>query len=56
MPRHMVEQDLASGALVELTLEASPVLGQAFSMYASWRKDAPPGPAGRRFVELLRMA
>lgn len=56
MPRHMVADDLARGTLVQLTLEASPVLGQAFSMYASWRKDAPPGPAGRRFVELLREA
>ena len=54
MPRHMVEDDLARGTLVALTLEASPVLGQAFTMYASWRKDAPPGPAGRRFIELLR--
>ena len=54
MPRHMVEDELASGALVELSLEASPVLGHAFSMYACWRKDAPPGPAGRRFIALLR--
>jgi DNA-binding transcriptional LysR family regulator len=54
MPRHMVQDELASGALVELSLEASPVLGHAFSMYACWRKDAPPGPAGRRFIELLR--
>ena len=54
MPRHMVQDDLARGTLVELALEASPVLGQAFSMYAGWRKDAPPGPAGRRFIELLR--
>jgi DNA-binding transcriptional LysR family regulator len=54
MPRHMVEDELARGSLVELKLEASPVLGQALSMYASWRKDAPPGPAGRRFIELLR--
>lgn len=56
MPRHMVEAELAAGTLVELRLEASAVLGSAFSMYASWRKDAPPGPAGRRFIELLRQA
>jgi DNA-binding transcriptional LysR family regulator len=56
MPRHMVEDELANGALVELALEASPVLGMAFSMYACWRKDAPPGPAGRRFIELLKAA
>lgn len=56
MPRHMVDAELASGSLVELKLEASPVLGTAFSMHASWRKDAPPGPAGRRFIELLKSA
>lgn len=56
MPRHMVADELARGTLVELQLEASPVLGQAMSMYACWRKDAPPGPAGRRFIELLRQA
>lgn len=56
MPLHMVEQDLAQGRLVRLTLEASPVLGDAFAMYAAWRRDAPPGPAGRRFIELLKQA
>ncbi|WP_028105041.1 LysR family transcriptional regulator [Pseudoduganella violaceinigra] len=56
MPRHMVEDELARGTLVELRLEASPILGQAFSMHACWRKDGPPGPAGRRFIELLRQS
>ncbi|MGO4377941.1 LysR family transcriptional regulator [Pseudoduganella sp. RAF53_2] len=54
MPLHMVEGDLASGALVRIELEASPVLGNAFSMYAVYRKDAPPGPAGRSFIDLLK--
>ncbi len=56
MPRHMVEEELARGSLVELKLEASPVLGAAFSLHACWRKDAPPGPAGRRFIALLKAA
>jgi DNA-binding transcriptional LysR family regulator len=54
MPLHMVEEDLAKGILVRLELEASPVLGTAFSMYALHRRDAPPGPAGRRFIDLLK--
>ncbi|HEY1147237.1 MAG TPA: LysR family transcriptional regulator [Pseudoduganella sp.] len=54
MPLHMVEEDLAKGTLVRLELEASPVLGAAFSMHALHRRDAPPGPAGRRFIDLLK--
>ncbi|MBN9788687.1 LysR family transcriptional regulator [Pseudonocardia sp. TMWB2A] len=43
MPRHMVEEDLAAGRLVELALpEAGPV---HYRLYALWRKDARPGPA-----------
>ena len=43
MPRHMVEEDLAVGRLVELALpEAGPV---HYRLYALWRKDARPGPA-----------
>jgi len=56
MPLHMVEEDIAKGELVRLELEASPVLGNAFSMYAAYRQDAPPGPAGRRFIDLLKQA
>ena len=54
MPRHMVADDLARGALVAIELEASPVRGAAFSMHALYRKDAPPGPAGRWFVAQLK--
>jgi DNA-binding transcriptional LysR family regulator len=54
MPMHMVQDDLAQGALVRIELEASPVQGEAFSMYAVHRRDAPPGPAGRRFIDLLK--
>jgi DNA-binding transcriptional LysR family regulator len=56
MPLHMVERDLADGSLQALTLEASAVLGDAFSMYAVYRNDAPPGPAGRRFIALLKQS
>jgi DNA-binding transcriptional LysR family regulator len=54
MPLHMVENDLREGTLVKLTLETSPVMGQGFSMHAIHRKDMPPGPAGRWFVEQLK--
>jgi DNA-binding transcriptional LysR family regulator len=54
MPLHMVEQDLADGSLVRLSIRAHPLLGTAFSMHAIWLKDQPPGPAGRWFVERLK--
>jgi len=54
MPLHMVEQDLASGALVRIELETHPVLGSGFSMHAIFMKDHPPGPAGRWFIERLK--
>lgn len=54
MPLHMVEQDLADGRLVRLSLRAHPLLGTAFSMHAIWLKDQPPGPAGRWFVDRLK--
>ena len=54
MPLHMVEQDLASGALVALELETHPLLGTGFSMHAIFMKDQPPGPAGRWFIEQLK--
>ncbi len=54
MPRHMVEEDIQRGDLVEIEIEASPTAGVAFSMHAIHRKDAPPGPAGRWFVSKLK--
>jgi hypothetical protein len=30
-------------------------MGNAFSMYAVHRKDAPPGPAARWFISQLKM-
>lgn len=54
MPRHMVEEDLARGNLLQIELEANPLIGSAFSMRAIHRKDAPPGPAGRWFISKLK--
>jgi DNA-binding transcriptional LysR family regulator len=54
MPLHMVKHDLESGALVQLELETQPNVGPGFSMQAIHRKDEPPGPAGRWFIERLK--
>jgi DNA-binding transcriptional LysR family regulator len=55
MPRDMVARDLAEGRLVELQIQdirESPVM----TMSAAYRTDTPPGPAGRWFVEQLKLA
>ncbi|SFB10482.1 DNA-binding transcriptional regulator, LysR family [Collimonas sp. OK607] len=54
MPQHMVEEDIARGTLVTIELEAHPTIGSSFSMHAIYRKDMPPGPAGRWFVGQLK--
>ena len=53
MPLHMVKADLDSGALVKIRLEGVP-RDFALPMRAVFRKDAPPGPAGRAFIAQLR--
>lgn len=53
MPLHMVATDLETGKLQAIELEAHPGTGTAFSMRAAYRKDAPPGPAGKWFIEQL---
>lgn len=54
MPLHMVADDLAQGRLRRIEIEPSPLLGPFFSMYALHRKDAPPGPAARWFIDWLK--
>jgi DNA-binding transcriptional LysR family regulator len=54
LPMHMIEADLASGALVQIRLEDAPSEGFAIAMSAIYRTDSPPGPAGRWFVERLK--
>ncbi|MEO7635215.1 MAG: LysR family transcriptional regulator [Sphingomicrobium sp.] len=56
MPRHAVADDLASGALVALELEDFPIEGRLRPMFATYRNDAPPGPAGRWMIERLKQA
>jgi DNA-binding transcriptional LysR family regulator len=54
LPWHVVEADLASGTLVQITLEDSPPAGQVIVMSAIYRTDTPPGPAGRWFINYLK--
>lgn len=55
MPLHIVEEDLAAGRLKRLRIaDADPRYAQ-MQMRAVWRKDTPPGPAGRAFLDQLRV-
>ena len=56
MPMHAIEADLASGALVEITTDDAPAGGRLIEMWAVYRTDSPPGPAGRWFIERLKQA
>ncbi len=53
MPLHMVEADLDEGTLIKIRVEgvAREVL---MAMRVVFRKDAPPGPAGRAFIAQLK--
>ncbi|MGE4483040.1 LysR family transcriptional regulator [Acidocella sp.] len=54
MPVEMVERDLREGRLNELYVLDMPMREQ-MAMSATYRLDAPPGPAGRWFVEQLKL-
>lgn len=50
MPRHMVESDIAKGKLACLDVRTD----MALTMSAFYRASAPPGPAGRWFIDHLK--
>lgn len=54
MPLWMVEDDLANGRLTKIRIQGFPERAQLLAMQAVCRKDAPPGPAGRAFIEHLK--
>ena len=54
LPLHVIEADLASGKLVEIATEDAPRGGRLMEMWAVYRTDSPPGPAGRWFIERLK--
>lgn len=52
MPRHNVQADLESGALVELDLPERST--KDYALVAMWRKDCPPGPAAIWVLDEMR--
>jgi DNA-binding transcriptional LysR family regulator len=54
MPMHMVQSDLASGALVSLDVEDMLPAGFSLAMAAFHRALDPPGPAARWLVDDLK--
>jgi len=55
MPLHTVQRDIAEGRLVQLSIEDVPPGGLILPMFAVYPTSAPPGPAGRWFVERLKL-
>lgn len=54
MPHAMVARDIREGALRIIQLQDLPA-EEVMPMSATYRADAPPGPAGRWFVEQLKI-
>jgi DNA-binding transcriptional LysR family regulator len=54
MPLHVVEKDLASGVLVQITAEETMPASRVIGMSAVYRADNPPGPALRWFIDRLK--
>lgn len=54
MPLAMVRADIAAGELVTIRPENFHSRFQRIAMYAVYRKDLPPGPAGRWFLDRLK--
>jgi DNA-binding transcriptional LysR family regulator len=54
MPLFMVESDIADGKLTSIRIEGLPIERLFLSMCAVYRKDAPPGPAGRWLIQRLK--
>jgi DNA-binding transcriptional LysR family regulator len=54
LPLHIVEADLASGALVKIVEEGAPLEGHLVTMLAVYPTGSPPGPAGRWIINHLK--
>ncbi|NRR29336.1 LysR family transcriptional regulator [Oxalobacteraceae bacterium] len=54
MPLHLVEQDIDIGALIVLEVDDMPRSGYPLAMSAVHQAAAPPGPAGRWFIDHLK--
>ena len=56
MPLELVRDDIDGGTLVPLPVQAFGPAERFMQMFAAWREDAPPGPAGRWLIAQLRTA
>ena len=56
MPVHTVKRDLDEGRLVELSIEDLPPGGIILPMSAVYPTANPPGPAGRWFIERVKVS
>lgn len=56
MPFAMVERDLADGSLVEIKLQDTETGGFIMPMFATYRTDSPPGPAGRWLIDRFKIS
>jgi DNA-binding transcriptional LysR family regulator len=54
MPKFMVEDDIARGRLSAIRIEMPGVANMLMAMHAAYRKEAPPGPAGRWLIQSLK--
>ncbi|WP_417528968.1 LysR family transcriptional regulator [Marinomonas shanghaiensis] len=54
MPLHMVEQDIVEGHLVKLQIAGNETQTTNLAMRIIYRKDNPPGPACRAFIDQLK--
>jgi DNA-binding transcriptional LysR family regulator len=54
MPMFMVEDDIASGRLRAVRIQMPGVTSMVMPMHAVYRKEAPPGPAGRWLIQRLK--
>lgn len=54
MPIELVRSDIARGLLVEISAEGTPHEGFVLPLSAVYRTEAPPGPAGRWFIDCLK--
>src|SRR4030095_5164992 len=54
MPLAMVQADLDAGELVRIRVESYQSQTPPIAMFAVCRKELPPGPAGRWFIDRLQ--
>jgi DNA-binding transcriptional LysR family regulator len=54
MPTFMVKEDIETGVLTKIRIAGLQTRTQFLPMHAVYRKDAPPGPAGRALIDWLK--